>query len=457
MNSANLADAARVTVTWSGARRRSTRGCSGDLANGVDKARAAGIDVYLDAYPPTARRRRATAADQDAFAAWLAGVVQGLPGLKHVIVGNEPNLNLFWLAAVRSRRARTPPRSATSACSPADVRRGQGGGAAGRDRRRRARPLRAPNKRGTGRDTHSPGAVHPRHGHGVPGLAPDEADHGRVRLPPVHGARRPAADLPAQSAREDADDRRLREARLVAPARVRRDGAEGADPAARLRRVRRRGAGSRRRTLDCTAGASRRRRIRCSEATQARYYADGFHLAACQPTVRTIMVFRLIDSPLLPELPVGRLLRRPEDAEVEPRRGRRRRPALPGRARWRAAPPCSRPGRSSTGSAACSPATPTAPTRRSFRRVGSSRPLSTVRGKGVASVPMRLADREAEARPVPHRPPRDRDRVQGERLHDGQPGLRLELALDDDRAETLRVAELRIHPPHRDDSSCRWP
>ena len=36
-----------------------------------------------------------------------------------------------------------------------------------------------------------------------------------------------------------------------------------------------------------------------TEATQAKYYDLGFHLAACQPTVRAIMVFRLIDSEFL--------------------------------------------------------------------------------------------------------------------------------------------------------------
>jgi hypothetical protein len=42
-----------------------------------------------------------------------------------------------------------------------------------------------------------------------------------------------------------------------------------------------------------------------TEATQAKYYAQGFHLAACQPTVRTIMVFRLIDSNFLESFQSG--------------------------------------------------------------------------------------------------------------------------------------------------------
>src|SRR5581483_6048152 len=36
-------------------------------------------------------------ADRDQFASYTAAVVRAVPQLKAVIVGNEPNLNLFWL------------------------------------------------------------------------------------------------------------------------------------------------------------------------------------------------------------------------------------------------------------------------------------------------------------------------------------------------------------------------
>src|SRR5262249_54059718 len=36
-----------------------------------------------------------------------------------------------------------------------------------------------------------------------------------------------------------------------------------------------------------------------TEATQARFYAKAMQMAACQPTVRTFFVFRLIDEPAL--------------------------------------------------------------------------------------------------------------------------------------------------------------
>jgi hypothetical protein len=38
-----------------------------------------------------------TADAQEAFASYAAAIVRGAPSLEHVIVGNEPNLNRFWL------------------------------------------------------------------------------------------------------------------------------------------------------------------------------------------------------------------------------------------------------------------------------------------------------------------------------------------------------------------------
>src|SRR5947208_1292962 len=51
MKTASLADTARVTVTWDRNQTAIDDGLMSDLRNGIDKARTAGIDVYLDAYP----------------------------------------------------------------------------------------------------------------------------------------------------------------------------------------------------------------------------------------------------------------------------------------------------------------------------------------------------------------------------------------------------------------------
>ena len=259
MDSAGLGDTARVTVTWERSqttidpgllvgpreryrrragrreRRLPRRLSDRQLADAEDDRRA-------DAIRELARRRR-----------------QGAPGSEARDRRQRAKPEPVLVAAVRSGgpgrsrgRLRAPTRQ--------HVRRCQARGAPGRGRRRNTRPLG--HEQARHRPRHALARpVHPRHGHGVPRLAPDEADHGRLLLPPVHGALRPASDLPAQSARQHRDDRGLRETDLAAPACVRRDEAEGADPAARLRRVRSRGedpAGAR---VALHRDASRRPRI----------------------------------------------------------------------------------------------------------------------------------------------------------------------------------------------------
>jgi hypothetical protein len=127
-----------------------------------------------------------------------------------------------------------------------------------------------------------------------------------------------------------------------------------------------------------------------SEATQARYYADGFHLAACQPTVRTLMVFRLFDSPFLASFQSGVYYA----DRTTPKSSRAAVAAAARRYRVRTVAGCAallqpRPlvdwkRRVLTCDADCAYT-------EIVRRVGSSRPVLTVRGKGVASLPTRLA------------------------------------------------------------------
>ena len=89
-------------------------GLLSDLRDGVDKARAAGIDVYLDDVSERPRRRRrARPSTRRASRCGSPNVVTGIPGLKHVIVGNESNLNLFWLPQFGPRGPGRRPRRAT--------------------------------------------------------------------------------------------------------------------------------------------------------------------------------------------------------------------------------------------------------------------------------------------------------------------------------------------------------
>src|SRR6266545_3636943 len=97
LRGASLGDTARVTVTWQRGQKRLDPGLLGDLRTGVGLARAKGVDVYLDVYPNGSSQTPLTPSAQADFAKWTASIVKGLPALRHVIVGNESNLNLFWL------------------------------------------------------------------------------------------------------------------------------------------------------------------------------------------------------------------------------------------------------------------------------------------------------------------------------------------------------------------------
>jgi hypothetical protein len=66
------------------------------LKRAVAAAQAEGIEPILDVYQLSSATP-ADAASRDAFVAYAVGLVKALPQVRTVIVGNEPNLNLFWL------------------------------------------------------------------------------------------------------------------------------------------------------------------------------------------------------------------------------------------------------------------------------------------------------------------------------------------------------------------------
>ena len=157
------------------------------------------------------------------------------PLLRDVIVGNEPNLNRFWLPQFNTDGSNAAAPAYLSLLA-AGLRRRQGRepGGAGlgwRARRTRQRPTRHPARHALA------GEVPPRSRCGVSRVRADDARHGRPRLPPVSGRLEP---LPGGAAPELDDDRprRLRPARHAARPGVRRDGATRVDAADPVRRVR---------------------------------------------------------------------------------------------------------------------------------------------------------------------------------------------------------------------------
>jgi hypothetical protein len=67
------------------------------LGNVVAAAQLSGIKVYLSVYPPGSRSTPLTAEAREQFAAYVTVLVQRFPYIDDIIVGNEPNLNRFWL------------------------------------------------------------------------------------------------------------------------------------------------------------------------------------------------------------------------------------------------------------------------------------------------------------------------------------------------------------------------
>ena len=55
------------------------------------------MKVYLSVYPPGSSSTPLTPEAREEFAAYLTVLALQLPAVDDVIIGNEPNLNRFWL------------------------------------------------------------------------------------------------------------------------------------------------------------------------------------------------------------------------------------------------------------------------------------------------------------------------------------------------------------------------
>jgi hypothetical protein len=93
---AGLGDATRLTLTWA-------RGRRAPEAESVQRVRSAaaaagtGTRIYLSLYPFGSSVTPLSDQDQGDFTAWVVAIAKAVPQVKHFIIGNEPNLNRFWL------------------------------------------------------------------------------------------------------------------------------------------------------------------------------------------------------------------------------------------------------------------------------------------------------------------------------------------------------------------------
>ncbi|MBD0329650.1 MAG: hypothetical protein ICV64_06060 [Thermoleophilia bacterium] len=99
-------DAIRLTSPWRPGQRRPSEQELGFLRDAAGGAQLAGMRVFVAVYTPRNRWTPTTAQRRRDFAAYTAELARTVPGVTDVIVGNEPNLNRFWMPQF-DRRGRT--------------------------------------------------------------------------------------------------------------------------------------------------------------------------------------------------------------------------------------------------------------------------------------------------------------------------------------------------------------
>jgi hypothetical protein len=99
MDLAKLAgfDAIRITAIWTPAKRRLEGYDLLTLRNAATAAELDGVRLIVALYPSGSRVTPLTRGTRAEFAAWAASIARTLPYIKDFVVGNEPNLNRFWM------------------------------------------------------------------------------------------------------------------------------------------------------------------------------------------------------------------------------------------------------------------------------------------------------------------------------------------------------------------------
>ena len=89
--------AVRITSFWNPGQTRPSDAETRVLQNVSEAATRHGVRVYVTVMHPGSRTTPLTDEARAEFSANAAALVRAAPGIRHVIVGNEPNLNRFWL------------------------------------------------------------------------------------------------------------------------------------------------------------------------------------------------------------------------------------------------------------------------------------------------------------------------------------------------------------------------
>jgi hypothetical protein len=284
--------AIRLTAQWLPGRTAPTDQELADLQNATDAAALDGIEVYLSVFQPGSRTTPRTSRARRQFAAFTASLARTLPTVHRIIVGNEPNLNRFWLPQFRGNHSVAPAAyekllattyDALKRVSPRITVIGGALSPRGGDDPHASTPTHSPTRfilelgkayRASGRKRPIMDAfsLHPypansaqsptkRHPHSTTITMGDYDKLTRLLGRAFHGTAQPGASLPIIYAEFGVQSRIPADKEDVYT------------------------------NQDVPASADA-----VSEALQARYYREALALAYCQPTVRGFLIFHVEDE-----------------------------------------------------------------------------------------------------------------------------------------------------------------
>jgi hypothetical protein len=90
-------NAIRVTALWRAGQTAPDPGSLAAIATTSDAATLTGIRMFVSVYPAVNREAPLDDTARRDFASFTAALATAAPGLRDFIIGNEPNLNYFWL------------------------------------------------------------------------------------------------------------------------------------------------------------------------------------------------------------------------------------------------------------------------------------------------------------------------------------------------------------------------
>jgi hypothetical protein len=287
-------DSARVTVYWEPGQSAPPETEVKSLQALAGAARLTGMRVILAVQHPGSRTTPLTDEARGEFASFVASIARSMPSFREFVIGNEPNLNRFWLpqfnpdgsnaAAPAYLQLLARAYDALKAVSPDVVVIGGAVSPRGIDRP------------GTGRDTHSPtkfirdlGAAYRASGRTRPVMDqfafhpwPDSDRQGPLESAHPNSTAVGLADYPKLVALlGEAFDGTAQPGSSM-PILLSEYGIQTPPPAAKA---------------SLYTGREPSTQTPVDEATQATYYRQAIEMAFCQPNVRGLMLFHLEDEP----------------------------------------------------------------------------------------------------------------------------------------------------------------